>query len=363
MNESSIIFDIPVALSFAGMGLSLFFGLYVLSRPDRWQPLSLVLLGLLAVSAGQLWVDVLMHARLIYRFPWWMKLDGQGILTLWTLVFVLLLVVTTPDRPLPRWWLLLAVPILIDAAFWAPSFLGFSLSEKRILIDQYYADTRPGPTHLWRNPRLLLVRLVLPLVYLGIGQYRLYRQGSRPSLRLLRLIMWCMIGYVSLEYLLSLGLYAWTGHSFIEFAVRIVWMAVLIALMSFFFLRKQEEKPTPATTLSTDQMGVLITALRQKLQDEQSYRNPDLRQGTLAQELGTNSSYLSQAINRSTGMGFAEFLNQYRVEEARRLLRDPANDPYTIEAIGQRAGFRSKTAFYRAFKKVTGTSPAAYKQS
>lgn len=245
MNESSIIIDIPVALSFAGIGLSLFFGLYLLSRSDRWQPLSLALLGLLGVAALQLWVDVLMHARLIYRFPWWMKLEGQSILTLWTLVFLLLLVVTSKGHPLSRWWWLLAVPILIDAAFWAPSFLGFSLSEKRILIDQYYADTRPGPTHLWRNPRLLLVRLVLPLVYLGIGQYRLYRLATRPSLRLLRLIVWCLIAYAGLEYLLSLGLYTWTGHSFIEFAVRIVWMAVLIALMSFFFLRKQEEKLAP----------------------------------------------------------------------------------------------------------------------
>jgi len=362
MPENSIILDLPVALSFAGMGLSLFFGLYLLSRPDRWQPLSLALLGLLLAAALQLWVDVLMHARLIYRFPWWMKLDGQVILTLWTMVFLLLLVVTGKDRPRSRWWWLLAIPILIDAAFWAPSFFGFSLAEKRVLIDQYYADTRPGPTHLWRNPRLLLVRLILPLAFLSIGQYRLYRFPSRPSFRLLRLIVWSMIGYVGLEYLLSLGLYTWTGNSFIEFAVRIIWMAVLIALVSFFFLRKQEEKPLPSTTLSGDVMAEVMTALRQKLQDEHCYRNPDLRQVTLAQELGTNSSYLSQAINRSTGMGFAEFLNQYRVGEARRLLRDPANDPYTIEAIGQRAGFRSKTAFYRAFKKVTGTSPAAYKQ-
>jgi hypothetical protein len=141
MPTTPFIIDLPLALSFAGIGLSLFFGLYLLSRADRWQPLSLVLLGLLVVAAGQLWVDVLMHARLIYQFPWWMKLEGQGILTLWTMVFLLLLVVTTKGRTLSPWWSLLAVPILIDAAFWAPSFLDFSLAEKKVLIDQYKAGS------------------------------------------------------------------------------------------------------------------------------------------------------------------------------------------------------------------------------
>ena len=60
------------------------------------------------------------------------------------------------------------------------------------------------------------------------------------------------------------------------------------------------------------------------------------------------------------GKGVNSIVNEYRVNEARRLLSDTENLTLTIEYIGNKAGFKSKPSFYNAFKKITGVTPSFY---
>nr|HRK63217.1 helix-turn-helix domain-containing protein [Terricaulis sp.] len=60
-------------------------------------------------------------------------------------------------------------------------------------------------------------------------------------------------------------------------------------------------------------------------------------------------------------MTFPEYLQHARVEETKRLLRDPAETRTSVEAIGLLAGFGSRSAFYKAFGDRVGMSPAAYR--
>lgn len=55
-------------------------------------------------------------------------------------------------------------------------------------------------------------------------------------------------------------------------------------------------------------------------------------------------------------------MNGYRVEKAKDLLTDKEQDLFNIEYIGEMAGFKSKSAFYTAFKKNTGLTPQAYRK-
>ena len=73
--------------------------------------------------------------------------------------------------------------------------------------------------------------------------------------------------------------------------------------------------------------------------------------------IDTNQTYLSNVVNRYFGCNLKELLNTYRVQYAKELLR---SGRYTLEMIPQCSGFASKSAFYVAFKKVTGTSPLHY---
>ena len=98
------------------------------------------------------------------------------------------------------------------------------------------------------------------------------------------------------------------------------------------------------------------------VESEKLYANQEISIYDLATALNTNSKYLSQAINRQLKKSFIVFINEYRIEEAKKMLLSDEYKHLTIEGIGQVAGFKSKSAFNSAFKKMTGTTPSAFRQ-
>ncbi|MFD1614556.1 helix-turn-helix domain-containing protein [Gelatiniphilus marinus] len=104
----------------------------------------------------------------------------------------------------------------------------------------------------------------------------------------------------------------------------------------------------------------------QKLEDlflkDKIYLNPNLTLQRIANTFNISTSHLSRIINTELGMGFTEYLNTFRVEEAKKLLNTPDFFNYTIIAIGLEAGFNSKSAFFNVFKKITGKTPHEYRK-
>lgn len=89
--------------------------------------------------------------------------------------------------------------------------------------------------------------------------------------------------------------------------------------------------------------------------------NPDFQLPDLAEAVGSNTAYVSRAIN-STGKNFKTLLMERRVREACRLLDDPAyKDNFSIEGIARQSGFKSRSTFSTAFKNVVGLSPSEYR--
>lgn len=104
-------------------------------------------------------------------------------------------------------------------------------------------------------------------------------------------------------------------------------------------------------------------AVQQQLESDQSYLQSDLRISTLAQSMGVSVNHLSQAINVSGGESFYDLVNDYRVNHAKTLLDNSANDYKSVLDIALDAGFNSQSAFYKAFKRVEDMTPARYRKS
>lgn len=85
------------------------------------------------------------------------------------------------------------------------------------------------------------------------------------------------------------------------------------------------------------------------------YLNPDLRLMDLREVLPMNRTYLSQFIHDEFDCSFFQFVNRYRIEEAKRLLREEPS--LTIEEVALRSGFSSRISFTRVFTNETGLSP------
>ncbi|MEL6649808.1 MAG: helix-turn-helix transcriptional regulator [Bacteroidota bacterium] len=117
------------------------------------------------------------------------------------------------------------------------------------------------------------------------------------------------------------------------------------------------------SSLAEEQKDRISTQLLAHMTAEQAWRSQTLTLSEVAEALKVNQKYLSQVINEKHGLNFMDFINGYRIEEAQKMLRAPRFGHYTIVAIAQEVGFRSRSAFYAAFKKISGQTPTEYKRS
>jgi AraC-like DNA-binding protein len=96
------------------------------------------------------------------------------------------------------------------------------------------------------------------------------------------------------------------------------------------------------------------------MQQANLYRDPGLSLRSLSKHIVELPSYVSQALNQEIGESFFDYVNRWRVEEAKQRLDDST---LTVLAIAEEVGFNSRSSFYNAFKKTTGQTPSAYKKS
>lgn len=97
-----------------------------------------------------------------------------------------------------------------------------------------------------------------------------------------------------------------------------------------------------------------------RLDAEQQWRDPGLTLAILARRLGTNTAYLSRALNAATGDNFNAVINRRRVQEVQRLVARPGESRSLLE-LALEAGFNSKASFNRAFADFAGMSPSAWR--
>ncbi|MGC9355031.1 MAG: helix-turn-helix domain-containing protein, partial [Mariniphaga sp.] len=104
----------------------------------------------------------------------------------------------------------------------------------------------------------------------------------------------------------------------------------------------------------------IYLCFKKLLEKEKIYKQPDITLGKLAKKLKTNTSYLSSIINNRFEDSFKSVINHYRINEARRLLIFPEYSNFSIEGIAEEVGYKSRSAFYHSFKKITGLTPTQY---
>jgi len=124
-----------------------------------------------------------------------------------------------------------------------------------------------------------------------------------------------------------------------------------------------QEKTRPRKAgLNESKIDEIVNKIINLMESEKLYQEPELTSQQLAGKLDLPVHHVSQAINDGLKKNFYDLINNYRVEEAKRLLLDPKNDNYTILSVGFEAGFNSKTTFNTVFKKFTGMTPTDFRE-
>lgn len=103
--------------------------------------------------------------------------------------------------------------------------------------------------------------------------------------------------------------------------------------------------------------------LLKHMEEIKPYLENELSLHRLAEQLNIPAHHLSIVINRDLETNFFDFLNHYRIAEARRLLDDPRNHDENLLSICYASGFQSRSAFNKAFKRICGMAPSEYRKS
>ena len=121
-----------------------------------------------------------------------------------------------------------------------------------------------------------------------------------------------------------------------------------------------EVVPSKAEPLPDSELILLKEQVETYLLRNKPYSNPNLTINELASKLKMQPYLLSKVINDGFNKNFFDFINYYRVEELKKRLEDPRFKHYTLLSQAFEVGFNSKTAFNRAFKKITRQTPSEY---
>jgi AraC-like DNA-binding protein len=95
-------------------------------------------------------------------------------------------------------------------------------------------------------------------------------------------------------------------------------------------------------------------------ENEDYYKKNEFSIQQLASELGILPNYLSQIINEKEGKSFYDFVNSYRLNAFKQMIKDHKHENFTLLALAYECGFNSKSSFNRYFKKQTGVTPSEY---
>ena len=141
-------------------------------------------------------------------------------------------------------------------------------------------------------------------------------------------------------------------------------LLILVALLAvcacvYIIRKKRHQRPAVNTDsselMSAEAFAQLMERINQAMESKKLYQNSDLKVNDLAAALGTNRRTVSDCINSQKGCNFTLFVNIYRVEHAKRVMR--RNPDKKIADIYIESGFANEGSFFRTFKAVTGMTP------
>lgn len=196
--------------------------------------------------------------------------------------------------------------------------------------------------------------------------------NATPNLRWCRrLVIFTMvisaflIAYLRGAYIFSPFLY-----------LPVLYMPFFVALVAVSIYALHEPGYSPSATtpevkktkyahsvLSNSEIDQLGQRLIDLMASDKLYLDPELSVERLAEILDTSRHKFSQFLNHVLRKSYSEYINELRIEEAKRLLVNPNMHQYTLQAVANTAGFSSYTTFFQVFKKLVGMTPQEYKKS
>jgi AraC-like DNA-binding protein len=233
--------------------------------------------------------------------------------------------------------------------FFTHAIIEFQKHKKHIV--QYYSDISKAQMRWYYNFILIIFVLVLFSIVTFYG-----KKWDLPYLK--HIYPYHFLGIVIAIY--------WTGYKVLHQPLLFggeIPESFIQPVKSDASPEQQSESLPPETRqikINPQLVQELEKSLRNLMENEKLYLNSELTIQEVAEKLKTNKQYISEVINKSFRKNFYDFVNDYRLEEFKRLAALPGSDRMNILGIAFEAGFNSKATFNAVFKKKNGMTPSEF---
>ena len=316
-----------------------------------------------------------------YRFPlFWKNQYPEAFYTteftffLWGPVIYLFFRTTTElTFEYSKKHLLHLLPAICHILFLIFRFHILPTSQKIILLhSSVFTPIEDGIIHGFKN---LSVIIYLYFSYKILIQYiRTVHEkenhlikGSIDWLRFL-FIVFCIVEFIQILQFVDIEtriynkiIYDIAGPLWFVIAVLLLFKA--LQNPDFFQYVPAEIKEQIKIQIVDEDVKLIAKKIEEIVLNEYMYRNPDLQLNDIAEKLEITTKKVSQVINLHFEKNFSDFINFYRIEEAKKLLLDPSYKKETVLSVGYDVGFNSKASFNRVFQKIANTTPSNYKKN
>jgi AraC-like DNA-binding protein len=222
---------------------------------------------------------------------------------------------------------------------------------------------------VWQYPYDQALAILSITFYLGLS-WRLYQgHTARNSFSFLKYVFGVLIVGILLwvnqfavnVFGLSAG--AWLSrytNPWTLFPMITIVMGYFAVANSALFVPDNKPLPYGGSPLSDDEIKSIKRRLLTLMQESKPYLDSKLSLGVVARSLSVQSKDLSRVINQEFELNFFDFVNTYRLQEFKRIATPEALTVHSILGLAFDAGFNSKSAFNKVFKRLEGVTPSQY---
>ncbi|MCB0278910.1 MAG: AraC family transcriptional regulator [Calditrichaeota bacterium] len=323
------------------------------------------LVAFMLASIAVLIVKFLYHSSYITEFPHWFKVNIPIGISRPLLIYLYIYFLVNSVTDFSWKQLLHFVPILLLTLYFMPFYLQSADYKLSVLYREI--DNQLGTIPY----EFVFVQYAYSFIYSLLSVYELKRFRSRAknlTANQNASIHWLylLIG-AGLLYLLSAVIIRLLGlNTLYNYELSQIY-SVLLLLFCLKILTlpviNQIDLSEPQKYRKSNLSGVEKTTYMKRIDDlmktTKLFKQDDLKLSDISKTLGLPNYQLSQVINEEKQQSFRDYLNEYRIAEALKLL-ETENQNYTIDAIAYESGFKSRSAFYTAFKKNMLITPTEY---
>ncbi len=272
--------------------------------------------------------------------------------------------------------LLHLIPFFVFIIYTIPFFIRNYQGQMECLMDILQG------TYILRDQITTLIICIQVICYIifslqAINRYREklkndYSSIAKINLSWLKAFIYIAMAFTAIDFIPDIFLFTGNLTNYGRvYGITVIFHAFLQIIVPYYIIHKSvfslRLTPEPmksekysTSPLSTTRIKKYWQTLTECIEKKRLYLEPELKLDDLAALIGISRHHLSQVINICSGKNFYDFINEYRIEEVKKMLSEHRQRNMSILSAAFEAGFNSKSSFNQVFKKHTGITPTLY---